>query len=178
MQKEYNPDKGQGIVLDAIDGVNLQDYCIALGSIIQPINIKFISRIAQKRICFYLSSKELFEKLLKENITLKIKGYDCTLRPLFSRHKRLLLSNVQPIIPSSVLEQELLKYGVIPVSKITMIKASITTAGYSHILSFRRSVYIKEEDVDKLPSLLKVTYDGLSFWIYLTSETINEYTNC
>ena len=93
VQKEMYPTKEQAIVLDAIEEVSIEDYCIAIGSIVQPKNVKYISRISQKRVCIYLSTQELAEKLVSENTKVKIRNYELTIRPLFSKVKRILLSN-------------------------------------------------------------------------------------
>ena len=58
-QQIQTPTNEQAIVLDAIEDVPVHDYARAIGKIIPPINIKFISRISHSRVCMYLSSKQI-----------------------------------------------------------------------------------------------------------------------
>lgn len=42
--------------------------------------------------------------------------------------------------------------------------------GFEHILSFRRQMYVKEEDIAKIPNNLQVNYDDTNYWIYFSTE--------
>lgn len=173
LQQDKCPTKEQAVVLDAIDGLTIENYCAALAKIVDPVNVRYISRISQRRICVYLSSVELAEKLVYEIKQLEIKEHLLEIRPLYTKTKRILISNVQPHIPSSEIEKELLKNGVTPMSKITQIKAtSVTTPGFSHLMSFRRQMYIQPEDISKLPETLKITYDDMACWIYFSTDKL------
>ena len=66
------PNKEHAIVFDAVDGHTIQEYTVALGNIINSINIAYVSRISHGRIYFYLSSKELVEKIVDEEIKIKV----------------------------------------------------------------------------------------------------------
>lgn len=173
VQQEKCPTKEQAIVLDSIDDLTIEDYCVEIGKFVLPINIKFVSRISQKRVCLYLSTVELADKLVLEIKQIKIKEHQLTIQPLYTKTKRILISNVQPLIPSSVIENELASCGITPMSKITHIKASsITTTGFSHLMSFRRQVYIQPEDISKLPETLKISYDDMASWIYFSTDKL------
>ena len=47
--------------------------------------------------------------------------------------------------------------------------------GYTHILSFRRQVFVNPEDVAKIPPNLQINYDGSNYWIYLTDDKLHCY---
>lgn len=119
-----HPTKEQAIIIQSKQGLTIEDYCVAVGNIVQPINVRYISRISQERVCIYLSSKDLANKLIENHPTVKIKEHELEIKPLISKTKRILISNVQPIIPSAVIEEELKKHDIIPVSKINNIRAS------------------------------------------------------
>lgn len=51
------------------------------------------------------------------------------------------------------------------------IKASFSKAGRAHIMSFRRQIYIKEEDEHLLPESLQITCDETTHWIFLSTES-------
>ncbi|CAG5102784.1 Similar to Transposon TX1 uncharacterized 82 kDa protein (Xenopus laevis) [Cotesia congregata] len=57
-------------------------------------------------------------------------------------------------------------------SNITTLRAGLNNAGYQHILSFRRQLYIKPEDVKKLSTSWKVDFDETSYWIYPTMDNM------
>ena len=42
--------------------------------------------------------------------------------------------------------------------------------GYSHILSFRRQVYVDPEDIIKLPETIQVNFDNTLYWIYISTD--------
>lgn len=172
LQQEHFPTKEQAIILDAISGFTIHDYTLAVAKLIEPKDIRYVSRISHSRICLYLSSKEVADKLTDNKTTVNIGTNSLEIRPLISKAKRIIVSNVCPIIPHSHIEDELTKFNIKPVSTITSIRAGINDPGFSHILSFRRQMYIQPEDVSKLPESLKITYDNTTYWIYFSTEKI------
>ncbi|KAK2579155.1 hypothetical protein KPH14_011605 [Odynerus spinipes] len=93
------PRKDQAIVSDAKEGISIENYVEAIGKIVNPTSICFISRISNNRICTFLSSKSLVEELVEKHPTIKINNIELEIRPLINRMKRIILSNVSPIIP-------------------------------------------------------------------------------
>lgn len=70
------PKREQAIVLHPIDGLLLKDYIIAIGQIISPINIIFVSKISMSRVCVFLSSEHILCSLLeKTQNKIKIKQH-------------------------------------------------------------------------------------------------------
>ncbi|KAH0556651.1 hypothetical protein KQX54_001220 [Cotesia glomerata] len=63
--------KEQAIILDSVDGVQIHEYAVASGSKIGPENIRHLSRIANNRICIYLSTKEVADNLIENHKTVK-----------------------------------------------------------------------------------------------------------
>ena len=57
--------KHQAILINSLNGTKLEEYLNAIGTVISPTNIIFSSRIANNRICTYLSSKECVDEFLK-----------------------------------------------------------------------------------------------------------------
>jgi len=54
---EKIPSREQAIVFNSIDGVPQIEYILAIGKIVLPKNIKFVSRISNNRFCIFLSNK-------------------------------------------------------------------------------------------------------------------------
>lgn len=166
------PKKEQAIVTDAIEGLEIKDYTRAIGNIVGPANIRFVSRISHNRVCLYLSNEAIVEKLLTTHKRIKIGTHELEFRPLKSKNKRVILSNVCPIIPHSVIEDKFKEMHIQIKSQISCIRAGMNEPGYSHILSFRRQVYIDPDDISKLPNVTQINYDSTLYWIYLTTDQV------
>lgn len=64
-----------------------------------------------------------------------------------------------------------MQLGIKPASSISPIKAGISLPGFTHILSFRRQLYIKPEDMEKLPESIQIAFEGTTYWIYISSAS-------
>lgn len=162
---DYYPTDDQAITLKLIDNLAIKQYYLAIGEIIQPINIIYFSYIPGKQICMYLRSKELVEKLVKEYKFIKIDEYEIEIKYFIIKTKSVIISNVYPIIPNDVIIYELFKLGIQSVSKIVAVKSSIGEKGYEHVLSFKREISLDSTDLNKLPLIMKVYYNGKFYFI-------------
>ena len=162
------PKKEQAIVLNVISDLKLTDYVVAVGEIIQPKNILFASRIANNRICIYLSSKDLVDQIVTEHPNIKIQDYETGVRRFISPAKRIILSNVCPTIPHSVLENIIKRLGYKTVSPMNFLRASIQNETYSHVLSFRRQIFVEPTDEIELPSSTLIKYEETEYRIFFT----------
>ena len=87
-----------------------------------------------------------------------------------------MISNVCPSIPNATILQALHSLNILPTSQINYLKAGINIKGYEQILSFRRQIYIKHEDIQKLPRSLTLNHNQAQFRIFFTDDTITCYT--
>ncbi|KAK2578265.1 hypothetical protein KPH14_012289 [Odynerus spinipes] len=165
------PTKEQAILIDALEGIQLKEYITALAKIVPPAQIRFVSRISNNRICVYLSSKTLANDLVDKSF-ITINDKTLTLRPLISKNKRIILSNVPPIIPHCDILKILNQLNIQTTSEITFLRAGLNDPSLSHIMSFRRQVYINPEDVNKLPDSFKMIHDNTTYWIYLSTDSL------
>lgn len=171
--KSVLPKKEQAIVCDIVDGVTQEQYIFALGEKTKPENIVAASRITQNRFCWYLTSAELVDQLtLPGNDELIVGEKLVTLRPFIARMKRVILSNVHLAVPNEILLAELERYGVKMQSTITPIKVGVNKPGYTHILSFRRQLFVEPEVIDKLPSDFTVNYEESTYHIFVTTDKL------
>lgn len=166
------PKKDQAIILNSIDGITLKDYLFALSSITPATTIRFISRISNARICIYMDSKKTADRLIDENKNINIKGNILDIKPLITRNKRIVLSNVCPVIPNYIIEQKFAELNIKIMSPITFMKISVSEPGFSHILSFRRQLYISPDDESRLPESFQVSFEGTNYWIYISSDSL------
>lgn len=130
---ETTPNREQAIVFNSIDRVPQKDYIIAIGQIVQPRNILFVSRISNNRFCILLSGKEILESLLTKTQIININGHEIQIRRLLNPAKRIVISNVCPSIPSHVILHSLNNLGISPTSQINHLKAGINLEGYEYI---------------------------------------------
>ena len=159
------PTKEQAIVMDAMDGITIKEYTIAIGKIVSPENIRFVSRISNNRVCIYLSSESLVDTLTVPNCSVRLGKHILRIRPLISKAKRVIISNVCPVIPHSIIEEKLKEFNRSPVSQITFVKAGMNDPEYAHMMCFRRQFYLNPDDVNKLPESIKIDFQGISYWI-------------
>lgn len=168
------PKRDQAIILDAADELRLCDYVLNVGSIVGPKNIVSASRIANNRICIYLSNKQIAENLVNIHQTIQINGINIKLRKLITPSKRILISNVCSSIPHQLIEDALKEQGLKIVSQITTLKAGIPGDEYSHVESFRRQVFVAPppDENDNLPSSIIITFENTSYRIFLTYDDV------
>lgn len=173
VETEIFPSTEQAIIIESIDKVKIEDYAKAIGDIIGAQEVRFISRISINRVCIYVSTKELADNLIEKQKNVVISGVTLEIKPLFTRNKRIIISNVHPFIPHQVIENVLIsEYKIQPVSKISFLKAGIDKTPYAHCYSLRRQVYIKPEDIGSMPGSFQINHDGVTNWIYLSSDSI------
>lgn len=166
------PKKDQAIVIDALENVQIKDYAQALGRIIDPSQIRFLSRISNNRICIYVSSKVVADEIIDNKKYVTIQNQKLPIRPLISRNRRIIISNVCPIIPHVEIEKKLLEMNITPQSPISFLRAGLNETGYNHILSFRRQVYVTPEEFNRLPEKISIEFEETNYWIYFSSDTM------
>lgn len=169
---ENSPSREQALVFNSIDGIPQRDYIVAIGKIIPPKNIVFVSRISNNRFCIFLSSKQILDSLLEATQTITINDQIIQIRRLINPAKRIVISNVCPSIPNHVILDALKNINVIPVSEIAYLKAGINIEGYEHILSFRRQMFIKHEEYPNLPGSLPLLHNQTEYRVFFTDDRI------
>jgi hypothetical protein len=166
------PGKEQAVVCNATDGLMLQDYVRAIGSIVSPKNILFASRISNERICIYLSSKSLVDDVVLNHSSITINDKVVGVRRLINPARRIILSNVCPSIPHHVFENQIRALGFTVLSQMSFVRARILDDEYSHVLSFRRQIYVQPDDAIGLPDSVVLKFDNTNYRIFMTFDDI------
>nr|CAI5828754.1 unnamed protein product [Callosobruchus analis] len=169
------PSKEQAIVFNAINGVIVQDYLLKIGPLVQPESILFCSRISNNRVCIYLSSKDVVDKSLDDYNEIVLQNSTIKVRRLITPAIRLVISNVCPTIPHEIIEDNLQRFGLNLVSPISFLRIGATVAEYSHILSFRRQVYISHTET-AIPESFEVTFENVTYRVFISSDNQKCYT--
>lgn len=132
------PKREYAIVIDSIEGLTIDDYLDGLELLLDLTNVKYISKISGSRVCIYLNSKKHVDSLKSKQI--KIKDKVLAIKPLINSGKRVVISNVQPVIPNHIIIDALKLRGIQILSQISEIRASTSKPGRSHIYAFPTSV--------------------------------------
>lgn len=97
--------------------------------------------------------------------------------PLSLPSKKIVISNVSPLLPNSLLERELARHGKL-VSSITNIPLGSKSPLLKHVVSFRRQVYMIPNDGGELDLSLTFTIDGAHYIVFATSDTVMKCFGC
>ncbi|KAL4104307.1 hypothetical protein QTP88_019608 [Uroleucon formosanum] len=163
------PKMNQAIVFNSINNIKQIDYVTAISKTIPAKNIQFVSRISNNRFCVFFNSQTVMENLLKIQSSIQVNGIEIPIRRLINTSKRIILSNVYPTIPNQLIIDALHELGIKTVSQI---RAGFATEQFSHILSFRRQIYISQDSMSKLPSSITVTTENTTFRIFINDDTV------
>ena len=121
----------------------------------------------------HLNSNETADSVMTDPPTkINIGLHILKIRPLITRSKRIILSNVCPIISHNLILDELRKRNVISESQITCTKAGINDPEYSHVLCFRRQMYILPKYLPNLFESVQITLDETPYHIYLSTKKL------
>jgi len=124
---------------------------LTISKLIPPKIIKFVSRISNNRAYIYFNdkNKSTVDCLtdnhpsipLKNQITIKIK-----IKQLINLAKRIIISNVSPVIKNEDIISHLKNLNIQMLSHITHINAGFNITKLANILNFRHQVYINPND--------------------------------
>lgn len=170
VQQEVVLTRYHAIILDALDGLTVEDYALAVASLVGAKNVSYISRMSHSRIVVYLKQRELVDELIDRKVQVTVKTQSVPIRPFVSRARRVLISNFPPFVPKSYILDEFSRLGISPVSQITSLKAAIRNPDLAHVLCMRKQVYLNPEDLEKMPDKLLFTYDGYTDFMYFTTD--------
>ncbi|CAI6345832.1 unnamed protein product [Macrosiphum euphorbiae] len=168
------PKKEHAIVFDSIDNIPQIDYIIAISKLTPPKNIKFASRITNNRFCIYLNDKNTVDFLVDNHPYIIINSHTTIkIRRLINPAKRIIISHVSPDIPNEYIISHLEYHKIQILSPITHINAGFNIPELAHIISFRRQVYIKPDDFEKLPKSILINLENTSHRIFLDDDSIH-----
>lgn len=163
--------KEQGIILTpGYPEIQLEEYLLTLCEKIEPDKIIFASRISNNRINVFLKDKESVDKLLQNNKTMQIQGKKIEIRRYSTPSKRILISNCSPIIPNQIIEDYFKQIGLKPVSPITFLKIGSKHSILKNIYSFRRQVYVVDDENAQVPESLEIRIEDTPFKIFFSDE--------
>lgn len=168
--KEPTLDKTHAIVIPTIDGVRQLEYVEKIAEFVNPQDIKAAYRMSNQRFCIFFSSKQIVDNIVDQNRVLTINNHTINIRRLINPAKRIIISHVCPSIPTEVIEDELKKLNILPLSPITTMRAGFTSSALAHILTNKKQFYVVPESVALIPDSLVITHDDTTYRIFLAEE--------
>ncbi|CAI6347745.1 unnamed protein product [Macrosiphum euphorbiae] len=170
---EKNPSREQALVFNTIDGIPQKDYVLAIGKIVSPKNITFISRISNNRFCIFLSSKQILDNLFQKTQSININDQTIPIRRLLNPAKRYIISNVCPSIPNQAITNALNGLDIFPISQISHLKAGINIEGFEHIMSSEDNYTSNTKTFLNSPThYLVITTNESQFRIFFTDDIV------
>ena len=100
--------------------------------------------------CMFLKNQQITNNIIKNHSAIYIDNIDTPMRKLINPFKRIILSNVYPAIPNTIIDA-LVNLGVKITFPITALKAGFQLDKFAHIISFQRQLYINPDDFSKFP---------------------------
>ena len=93
--------------------------------------------------------------------------------PLVKPATKIVLSNVEPFIPDSVLLRELSRFGKPIVDSMKTISASIKHESLRHVLSHRRQVFVVlKPEYSDIDGMINIKYNEHNYRVYVSSSVM------
>lgn len=168
--------KDHAVVILIEDDIPNEEYMLSLIEYVPGNAVLFSSRMSNNRLCVYLDSKKTVDNLVSKHEEILVKNKHVKIRRLINPSRKLLISNVCPIIPNSVIEETLIqKVGLKLTSSIAFVKAGYSDSRLQHVFSFRRTVFFtteNEDEIDKIyiPDSLVIEYDNEEYRIFFSTD--------
>ncbi|CAH0746948.1 unnamed protein product [Bemisia tabaci] len=164
-----NLTKEHAIIIPVIDQLTLLDYLRAVGEFVPPKEIIYASRISNGRMCMYLSEIKWVDTVVAQNNIITKQG-PLRVRRMINPTMRLTLSNANPLIRHSKIIDALTEF-VIPCSQLQHVTAGVRDHDFSHVLSFRRQIFVQfEEGRPKLPDSILLQHGEEEVRIFINID--------
>ena len=166
------PSAEQGIIFPYVPDSKIYDYLVAINSILNnPKQIVAASRISNLRIAIFVSEDDLVDTIIDSPHGLIIAGKEIRGRRMKNKPSKLILSNVSPTIPNSIVEKFLTtQLNLKLASKISILRVNPQDNLFGHVISYRRQVYVNDLDLRNLPSSFLLEDNGSQHRIFLTGD--------
>jgi len=169
------PKKDQAVIFNTIKYIPQIEYIKAFSQLTNPNNIKFASRISNNRFCIYFANKNIVEQIITKQPYIIINNKEIAFRRLINQAKRVIVSNVQPVISHDVITNAFNNLSIKIITQITFMKAGFSNDEFNHIGSFRRQLYIHPDDINKMPSSISINFEQTDYRIFLSDDTVMCY---
>lgn len=162
------------ITLDPVHGAKQIDYLEELDKIVKAENIVSIGKNTDGRVVVFFTSSEHAETIIQNGLV--IQNANVSALPFTVRPTRVLVSNITPNMPDSVILDFLRGYGRVT-SALRPVPINYGQQDkFAHILSARREVYVQLEKDAVIPSRIRIIHENNP--IFVTFETDVQCFRC
>lgn len=173
VRQNQTPNKELGVILMAPNReINTMEYIRTIGNIVTPKNITHASWMGNNRFSIFLKDMTTLNKFMLNRNSVLVGATEIPIRRLITPAKRIILSGIMPYIPDTEIENILKQNGLQIVSAVTHLKIANKDDEYSHILSFRRQVFIVPPESGEIPYSIELIYENEKFRVYLESDKL------
>lgn len=151
--------------------ISSDKYYLAVGEIIGFRNIIYGGKSGSKFV-MHLSSMDKLENFVTENHSITIDEKQFPVKKLVDPGFLIMLHNVVPHIPNYAIEEELRKSLRLK-SPIHLSKCGLRDPRLSHILAYKREVYIVSEDKEKVPVFIHVSWKNIQYKIHVSFDNMH-----
>lgn len=170
-----NPTDEQGLIFNHVGENKIRDYLIAISQLVGgPQNIVAASRVSGGKVIVFLSSKELVQTFQEQHGGFKLDTAFIPTKKLKAPATKLVISNVSPTIPNAALEDILVNTLHLKlVSPISFLRVSPNDDVFSHVISWRRQVYLSPNaDCSQIPPTVEITHASRTYRIFFSSDSL------
>ncbi|GFS34099.1 uncharacterized protein TNIN_16791 [Trichonephila inaurata madagascariensis] len=162
------------VLIPAIPSIkSVMPYVEAVAVVIGSCHIHSVFEDAD-HIKIYLKDRRFVDILVNNGVS--ILGRQVNVDYAVPRADKVTLSNIDPIIPDSIITKLLCFYGT-PISSIIHEKIAVNSE-YSHIECGKRKIYMKIFPEKKVPTKINFTYQNMYFRIDVLVEPCEKSSVC
>lgn len=125
-----------------------------------------------KRFCIYFANNRIVEQTIAKQRYIVINNAKISFRRLINQTPRVIIFSVQPIVPHNIITNAITNLSTQIFSPITFMKAGFANHEHTHIVSFRRHMYMHPDDIEKIPDSILMNFDHTEYCIFLSDDTV------
>ncbi len=170
-----HPTEEQGLIFKHVEGATIREYLLIIYKMVGGArNIVAASRVSGGKVILFLASKDLVDKFQEDHGGFTFGSTYITTRKLQAPAVKIILSNVSPIIPNSVIEEQLVNtFKLKLISPISILRINPNDDLFAHIICWRRQVYAHHStNPTHIPATFEINYANRSYRIFLTTDNL------
>jgi hypothetical protein len=161
----WDMDKSKGVLVRRVEGILLPEFLKFLGKKISPLKIIYADYRGSTDYAVWLASEEDVDEFVALD-TLEVNGQMTKINRYVNPVRRVVLRNVPPFLPDTVIINSLNNYGEIR-GIIEHQPLFNVSPEFSHIKSFTRTLSLSIKDGVVVPPQVKVMWQGINHAIYV-----------
>uniref|UniRef100_A0A8C4Q241 CCHC-type domain-containing protein n=1 Tax=Eptatretus burgeri TaxID=7764 RepID=A0A8C4Q241_EPTBU len=160
-----------GIACSPPEGVTVEAIVMVIGNIIGFEKVRAASCM-NKRVIIFVSDEAFVAPIVEQGLALD-SGTFVMAYPLDCCVQRVVISNLPPFLKNDLIPSAMQRYGDC-VSPLIMLPVGFNDKRESHVMSFRRQVFmVLKKEYASLNLVMKFTSNGHNYQLYVSTNTLN-----